>query len=60
MRREALEEISVHEYGTFVKALHHRMLSEIEPLLAKVLVCVDGDCNLDLLREGENSQWTSR
>lgn len=60
VRREALEEISLHEYGTFVKALHHRMVSEIEPLLATVLVVVDRDCNLDLLCNTENSQWISR
>jgi hypothetical protein len=58
VRNEALSGTSMHERGTFRRALQHKVLSEVEPLLAKVFAYADRDCNLDLLRDRE--PWISR
>ncbi|KXJ23385.1 E3 ubiquitin-protein ligase RNF213 [Exaiptasia diaphana] len=55
VRKEALSGTRMHERGTFRKALQYKVLSEIEPLLAKVLAFADRDCNLNLLVD--ENQW---
>lgn len=55
---EALSGTRMHERGTFRKALQYKVLSEIEPLLAKILAFVDRDRNLDLLVN--QSPWLVR
>ena len=55
---EALSGTTVHESGTFRKALWQRICNAVTPILAEIIALADKDCNLDLVRN--DNSWRSR
>ena len=55
---EALSGTTVHESGTFRKALYQRICNAVTPILAEIIALADRDCNLDLVRN--DNSWRSR